>query len=187
MNSSQKEQVYVWDSFVRIFHWSLVIAFTVAFLAEEETLNIHVWAGYVVGILLIARLLWGFIGPSHARFSDFVYRPAAAIGYIRDLLRSRSARYIGHSPGGGAMIVLLMVFLALTVITGMIVYGGEHQGGLLAGIVSKETAEGLEEVHNALAYVALALVLVHIAAVVIASIAHRENLVWSMVTGYKRR
>ncbi len=187
MSTPSQEQIYVWDSFVRIFHWSLVIAFTVALLTEEDTLNIHVWAGYVVGILLVARLIWGFIGPPHARFSDFVYRPTAAVGYVGDLLRFRSARYLGHSPGGGAMIVLLLVLLAATVVTGMIVYGGEHQGGLLAGVVSKETAEGLEDVHNVLAYVTLALILAHIAAVVIASFAHRENLVWSMLTGYKRR
>ena len=85
------------------------------------------------------------------------------------------------------MILLLMVLLGATVVTGMIVYGGEHQGGLFAGIISKESAEGLEDVHNVLAYVTLALVLAHIAAVVIASFAHRENLVRSMFTGYKRR
>ena len=86
------------------------------------------------------------------------------------------------------MIVFLLLLLAATVLTGMIVYGGEHQGGLLPGIVSKETAEGLEDVHNVLAYVMVAFVLAHIiAAVVIASFAHRENLVWSMFTGYKRQ
>ena len=186
MSAADQKQVYVWDWFVRTFHWCLVIAFTVAFLTEEDTLSLHVWAGYVVGILVIARVLWGFVGPPRARFSDFVYRPIATISYISDLIRSRSVRYLGHSPGGGAMIVLLLVLLAVTVLTGMIVYGGEHQGGLLAGIVSKESAEGLEDVHNVLAYVTLALVLAHIAAAVIASFAHRENLVWSMFTGYKR-
>jgi len=187
MSAADQKQVYVWDWFVRTFHWCLVIAFTVAFLTEEDTLSLHVWAGYVVGILVIARVLWGFVGPPRARFSDFVYRPIATISYISDLIRSRSVRYLGHSPGGGAMIVLLLVLLAVTVLTGMIVYGGEHQGGLLAGIVSKESAEGLEDVHNVLAYVTLAVVLAHIAAAVIASFAHRENLVWSMFTGYKRR
>ena len=187
MSAAYQQRVYVWDWFVRTFHWTLVVAFIVAFLAEEDTLNIHVWAGYVVGILLVGRLVWGFIGSPHARFSDFVYRPTAAVGYVDDLLRFRSARYLGHSPGGGAMIVLLMLLLAATVVTGMIVYGGEHQGGLLAGIVSKESAERLEGLHNVLAYVTLALVLAHVAAVAIASFAHRENLVWSMFTGYKRR
>jgi cytochrome b len=84
------------------------------------------------------------------------------------------------------MIILLMVLLAATVVTGMIVYGGEHQGGVLAGIVSSQTAESLEDVHNALADITLAFVVAHIAAVALASFAHRENLVRSMFTGYKR-
>ena len=129
MSTADQKQVYVWDWFVRTFHWCLVIAFTVAFLTEEDTLSLHVWAGYVVGILVIARVLWGFVGPPRARFSDFVYRPIATISYISDLIRSRSVRYLGHSPGGGGMIILLLVLLAVTVLTGMIVYAGEHQGG----------------------------------------------------------
>ncbi len=183
---SATREVYVWDRFVRAFHWSLVIAFTVAFLTEDDTLNIHVWAGYVVGVLLVARVVWGFVGPRYARFSNFLYSPGSALRYIADLVTFRSARYVGHSPGGGAMIVLLMLLLAATVITGMVVYGGEHHGGLLADIVSAQAAESLEDVHNGLANVTLAFVLAHIAAVLVASFAHRENLIWSMFTGYKR-
>jgi cytochrome b len=75
----------------------LVVAFTVAFLTEKDTLRLHVWAGYAVGILIIARVLWGFVGTRYARFSDFVYKPAASTSYIGDLLRLRSARYLGDT------------------------------------------------------------------------------------------
>lgn len=186
MNSTNKKAVYVWDPFVRIFHWTLVIAFTVAFLTEEDTLAIHVWAGYAVGIMVVARVIWGFIGPRHARFSDFVYSPTTASRYVGDLLRLRSARYLGHSPGGGAMVVALLILLAATVVTGLIVYGGDQQAGPLAGIVTRATGERLEDLHELLANVTLAFVLAHIAAVIFASFAHRENLVRAMVTGYKR-
>ena len=185
MRTADQKQIYVWDPFVRFFHWTLVVAFTIAYFTEDDLLRLHVWAGYVVGALIVARLVWGFIGPSRARFSDFIYNPSTTIGYLRDMLLVRAKRYIGHSPGGGAMVVLLLLFLTATVVTGLVVYGGEHQAGPLAGMFSKETGEAIEGVHNVLANLTLALVLAHIAAVLLASFAHRENLVRAMITGYK--
>lgn len=181
-------QIYVWDPFVRVFHWALVIAFTLAYLlTDEDVLKVHVWAGYVVGALVLARVTWGFVGPRHARFSDFVYAPATTLRYVRDLVLFRAERHLGHSPGGGAMVVLLLVFLAATVITGLVVYGGDQQAGPLAGMFTKATGEAVEEVHELIANITLALVFAHIAAVILASFVHRENLVRAMVTGYKRR
>ncbi|MGB6426719.1 MAG: cytochrome b/b6 domain-containing protein [Methyloceanibacter sp.] len=179
-------QVYVWDPFVRIFHWTLVVGFTVAYLTEDDLLQVHVWAGYIVGILIVARVLWGFVGPTHARFSDFIYAPAATFRYVRDLVLFRSERHLGHSPGGGAMVMLLLIFIAATVITGLVVYGGDQQAGPLAGMFTKTTGEQMEEVHEVIANITLGLIIAHIAAVIFASFAHRENLVRAMVTGYKR-
>ena len=184
--TSSDPSVYVWDRFVRIFHWSLVAGFTVAYLTEEDLLTVHVWAGYAVGVLIAARIVWGFVGSAHARFSDFLYSPAAALRYVRDLLLFRAGRHLGHSPGGGYMVFLLLLFLAATVVTGLVVYGGDQQAGPLAGMFTEQTGEEMEEVHEVLANVTLALVIAHIAAVVLASFAHRENLIRAMVTGYKR-
>jgi cytochrome b len=185
-NNVPPAPIYVWDPFVRLFHWTLVVAFTVAYLTEDDLLSVHVWAGYLVSGLIVARVIWGFVGPAHARFSDFVYAPAATLGYVRDLVLFRAQRHLGHSPGGGAMVILLLIFLTATVVTGLVVYGGDQQAGPLAGMFSKDTGEAVEEVHEVLANITLALVIAHVAAVVFASFAHRENLVRSMVTGYKR-
>ena len=140
-STAPSSQVYVWDAFVRLFHWALVVGFTVAYLTEDDLLTVHVWAGYVVGGLILARTIWGFVGPIHARFSDFVYAPMTTLRYMRDLILLRAPRHLGHSPGGGAMVIALIVLLAATVVTGLIVYGGDQQAGPLAGIVSKETGE----------------------------------------------
>jgi cytochrome b len=183
--ASRQRQVYVWDPFVRIFHWSVVTAFTIAYFVEKP-LIVHVWAGYVVGILIVARLIWGFFGPRHARFSDFIYSPAASLRYVRDLIGFHATRYLGHSPGGAAMVFALLVFLAATVVTGLVVYGGDQQAGPLAGMFSKDTGEAVEEVHEVIANITLALVFFHLAGVALASFAHRENLVRAMITGYKR-
>ena len=178
--------VYVWDPFVRIFHWTLVVAFTVAYLTEDDLLTVHVWAGYVVGVLVVARIVWGFIGSPHARFSDFVYAPGTALRNVGNLLLFRGERHLGHSPGGGYMVILLLLFLAATVITGLIVYGGEQQAGPLAGMFTEETGEAVEEWHEVFANLTLALVFAHIAAVVLACSVLRQNLIRSMITGYKR-
>ena len=187
MRSAHQKQVYVWDPFVRLFHWTLVVAFTIAYLTEDDLLMVHVWAGYMVGALIVARLVWGMIGSRHARFSDFIYEPATTFRYVRDLILFRAERYLGHSPGGGAMVVLLLLFLTATVVTGLVVYGGEHQAGPLAGMFTKDTGEAMEKAHVLIANITLGLILAHIAAVVLASFGHRENLVRAMVTGYKRQ
>jgi cytochrome b len=106
---------------------------------------------------------------------------------VLDLIMFRGGhRYLGHSPGGGYMVVLLLVFLAATVVSGLVVYGGEQQSGPLAGMFAESTGEAVEEWHEVIANITLGLILVHIAAVVLASFAYRENLVRAMVTGYKR-
>jgi len=185
-HSVPPSQIYVWDPFVRLFHWTLVVAFTVAYLTEDDLLTVHVWAGYLVGGLIVARVIWGFVGPAHARFADFLCSPADTLRYVRDLVLFRAQRHLGHSPGGGAMVILLLLFLAATVVTGLVVYGGEQQAGPLAGMFIKDTGESVEEVHELLANITLGLVLAHIAAVVLASFVHGENLVRAMFTGYKR-
>ena len=163
-------------------------AFTVAYLTEYELLNVHVWAGYIVGGLVVARVVWGFVGPEHTPASPISFiSPAEVLRYVRDLVLFRAERHLGHSPGGCAMIVLLLAFLLATVATGLVVYGGEQQAGPLAGMFTKDFAESFEEVHEVIANITLALVLAHIAAVILASFVFRENLARAMVTGYKRR
>ena len=187
MRHADQDQVYVWDPLVRVFHWGLVVAFTVAYLTEDHFLSVHVGAGYCIGALIVARLVWGFIGPCHARFVDFVYGPAATLRYMRDLVLFRGERHLGHSPGGGAMILLLLALLIATVVTGLVVYGGQHQAGPLAGILSKSAGKAVKEIHEILANITIAVVIAHIAAVMLASFVHHENLVRAMITGYKRR
>lgn len=182
-----QHQIYVWDAFVRLFHWMLVASVAVAFLTEKALL-IHVLAGYAVGALIAARVVWGFIGSRYARFSAHVYAPSTTLRYIRDLLILRAGkRRIGHSPGGVYVIMFLLIFLAGTVVTGILVYGDEQQTGLLAGVVTNETGETVEEWHGIFADISLALICVHIVGVCLRSLVYRENLVRAMFTGHKRK
>src|SRR5690349_8669295 len=97
----------VWDIFVRVFHWVVVIGFFVAYLSEGNPITLHSWAGYVIASAVVARIAWGFVGPAHARFSDFVVAPSRAFAHLRQELRFSAPRYVGHSPAGGMMVVAL--------------------------------------------------------------------------------
>lgn len=181
--------VPVWDIFVRFFHWSLVLAFIVAYATEDDVLFLHVWAGYFVAILLLSRIIWGLIGSKYARFTDFVTSPRKAVRYVFDALCLRARRYIGHNPAGGLMIITLIGSLALTVISGMAIYAVAEHAGPLAPVFtgSGETLEEfLEETHEFFANFALFLVFIHIVGVVLESLIHRENLVVAMINGKKR-
>ena len=185
-----QNQIKVWDPLVRIFHWTLVAAFTVAFLTEGEdsTMFLHSWAGYTILGLVLFRLVWGLIGTRHARFTDFVRTPATVLAYGKDLLRGRARRYLGHNPAGGLMIVLLLISLLMTGLMGMALLGIEEQAGPLAGMmagVGHDTGEVVEEIHEFFANATLFLVVIHVLGVLVESLLHRENLVRSMCNGRK--
>lgn len=183
------DTVKVWDPLVRTFHWTLAVSFAVCFVTEDEVLALHVAGGYLIVGLLLLRLVWGFVGPRHARFSDFVRGPRTVREYLKDVLAFRAGRYLGHNPAGGAMVVALLVSLALTTLTGLATYGTEEMAGPLAGVlagVGKTGGKVFEEVHEFFANFTLVLVVAHVAGVLLASLQHRENLVRAMFDGRKR-
>jgi cytochrome b len=188
----ESNQIKVWDLFVRVFHWSLVIGFFTAYVTEDEAMGLHIWAGYLVFSLVVLRLLWGLFGSEHARFLDFVRGPGEILAYLKQVFSGSERRYLGHNPAGGAMIVALLASLLLTAVTGMLMFGAENPTGVLGtlsatlGIVGEAGAERLEDVHEFFANFTLALVVVHIAGVVFESLRHRENLVRAMLTGHKQ-
>ena len=169
------QAVSVWDPFVRIFHWSLVASFAIAWLSADDWKDLHEWAGYCAALLISARLTWGFSGSRYARFRQFVRSPSAVKSFIAAMLRREEPRYLGHNPAGGVMILALMLVMAVTALTGWMytldVFWGETW---------------VENLHEAAATLMLWMVILHIAGVLHASHQHHENLVRSMIDGKKR-
>ncbi len=183
-----QDTVKVWDILVRLFHWSLVVAFTVAYLTEDDFEDIHVIAGYVVLGLIVFRLIWGVVGSRYARFNSFLVKPSTAISYIKDIKNHSAKRYIGHNPAGAMMVLALIISLLMTTIFGLMLYGAEEFSGPLASVmsdVSKSAVHTIEEIHEFFANFTLFLIVLHVLGVISASYQHKENLVLSMFNGKK--
>lgn len=166
--------VKVWDPFVRLFHWSLATLFVCAYLTGEDYDWLHRAAGYSIAVLVVLRVIWGFVGPRHARFADFVRRPREVVLFLRDSLKLKAPRVLGHNPAGGMMVIALLVMLSLVCVTGMLLTTQTYWGSA--------TVKGL---HELAVYTTMGFVLLHLAGVALASIEHGENLVKAMVTGRK--
>ncbi len=169
------ERILVWDLPLRIYHWVLASSFVGAFLtAESERLrDLHLLFGYTFAASIAFRLVWGFVGSRHARFSALRFGPAKVRSYLVSLVQGRAERHAGHSPAGVVMIPLLLGLGFAVAASGWAVYA--ELGG-----------EWLEEAHEIAATVMLITVVGHVLGVVALSVLQRENLALSLVTGRKR-
>lgn len=181
-------RILIWDIPTRVFHWSLAVGFAAAWLSsiDNRFLFVHTFAGYAFLGLLLFRLWWGMVGTRYARFRAFAYDWPSVRAYLAALATGRAARYLGHNPVGSWVIFLLLTLGLAVSTTGVLVLGGEEGHGPLAGSVSFQVGEYAHAVHKAGAWLMLAAVMLHIAGVVIESALHGENLVRTMITGYKK-
>lgn len=167
--------VRVWDPIVRLFHWTIVLGYGINMWVTEDGSDAHELVGYVVLAAIAIRIVWGFVGSRHARFSDFVPGPSRLIGYLRQLAARRAPRYIGHNPAGAVMMLALVALMLSVGVTGWMMTLDAYWG-----------EEWLEELHGILADAIWPLAGLHVLAALVGSFSHRENLVMSMITGRKR-
>ena len=199
---------------MRLFHWSLVAAVIGLFITGETFRSVHVRLGYFVIFLVLARIIWGVVGTPHARFSDFIYPPQEILSYLSGLIKGQPKHYLGHNPAGGLMVIVLLLFLLLTIFSGLIAFGAKGQGPLAnldartvsmafadredheeddeergyekSGHGTNEADEFWEEVHEGMTAFMLFLICLHVGGVAVSSWRHRENLVLAMLTGNKK-
>jgi cytochrome b len=172
--SKEKTATLVWDLPTRVFHWLLAASFAGAYITSEgERLrDVHMLLGYSAAGLVAFRVLWGIVGTRYARFTSFPLSPRAVLDYLKSLLSFSPRHYFGHNPAGSWAILGMLALIAAIGATGWaqaVEIGPEWIGDL----------------HEGLANAMLALVILHIAAVLVSSLLHRENLPRAMLTGYK--
>ena len=181
-------KVRVWDLPTRLFHWALVVLVAFSWWSGEQGdswLKWHFWSGYSILTLLLFRLAWGFVGSATARFSGFLRGPAAGIAHLRELAGKHEPRDLGHNAVGGWMVIALIAVLLAQAITGLFADDEILMMGPLAELVSAGTRATLSTIHGLLINVILALVALHVLAVLAYWALRGQNLIRPMLSGDK--
>lgn len=168
-------RIKVWDPVVRLFHWGLALGCIANLTVLREARAVHRYVGYALLAAIAVRLFWGFVGTQHARFKDFAPSPRGLRSYLAGLVRGQEPRHVGHNPAGALMMLALMGLVAACGVTGW-----------MMGLDAFWGEPWLEATHEIVANIILAMAILHVLAAALESWRHRENLVMSMVTGWKR-
>jgi cytochrome b len=190
MANLNNSRIRVWDLPVRLFHWALVILLATSYFsgrAGGDWMKLHFWSGYAILTLLLFRIVWGFIGSTTARFSDFVKGPSAALRHLAELAGADRPREAGHNPLGGAMIVVLIFAVLAQVIAGL--FSGDTDMGIVNGplsyLIADKWIDTATAFHKYWINVLLILVGVHVLAAIVYLIWKRQNLIGAMIHGHK--
>lgn len=172
---STMQRILVFDLPTRLFHWLLALSFAGAYVTgdSERWRDLHALFGYTALVLVLFRIAWGIVGTRYARLSALRATPRRVIAYLRSLLTRAPEHHAGHNPAGSLAIIGLLVLALATSLVGL-------------AALNELGGEWVAELHEGLANAMLVLVLVHIAGVVVGSLAHRENLPLAMITGRKK-
>ena len=189
MINSASAMTKVWDGFIRVFHWSLVGTFAALYVTSHMGMeNTHILLGYLLTLLIVARIVWGFIGSKYARFGNFIYHPGRALTYLKNTFKGQPEHYFGHNPAGAMMVFAVLISLLILTVSGLTLEATvEYEGPLLTFLywMSDNSVFLWQETHHLMSNAMLALIALHLIGVVSASFQHRENLVRAMITGYK--
>jgi cytochrome b len=181
-------KILVWDLPLRLFHWLLALLVVVSVTSATiggNAMQFHMLSGYTILALVLFRILWGFLGSTHARFASFVRGPVAVFSYLRALTRHDAERHLGHNPAGAWSVIFMLLVLLAQAATGLFANDDISTEGPLAKLVSKALSDRITGVHHLNSKILYALIGLHLSAVAFYLIHKRENLVTPMLTGFK--
>jgi len=179
-----KKIIRVWDLPIRLFHWLLVLCIAGSLISVNiggNAIQLHAYFGYSILTLLIFRIMWGFVGSTHARFASFIPKPKSVLNY----LQGKSPRFLGHNPIGALSVFALLFALSVQVITGLFVDDEIAFQGPFAKYVSNATVSFLSQIHEGNQVVIYTLIAIHIAAIIYYRKFKGENLIKPMINGDK--
>jgi cytochrome b len=186
--AGEEVRVRIWDLPVRLFHWLIVVLFAFSWwTAENDHLDWHFLSGYTMLGLLLFRVYWGFVGGGTARFSRFVKGPRSSIAYAGQLFARPSKSSLGHNPIGGWSVLAMLLLLFVQVGLGLFAIDVDGvEGGPLDNLVTFETARRMSHLHGFVFNILLAVIGLHVAAILFYLLYKRQNLIAAMIDGHKR-
>ena len=189
-DSASKDPVAirVWDWPVRLMHWAMVVLLVVLLATAKiggDAMAWHIRAGEAMLAVVLFRVVWGFAGTYHARFSSFVRGPRAVIAYTRSVLTPRRQLHVGHNPLGGWAVVALLLALLFQALTGLFTNDDVLIDGPLVPLIAKNLSDTISSFHRWNAWIVVALASAHIGAVLFYVIVLRDNLIKPMLDGAK--
>ena len=189
--NKRKDYVFVWPAYTRIIHWLIASTFTLAFIFSftENLLNLHVAVGIIFGLMLVYRIIWGFVGPQYARFSTFKLSLSKLKFYFVEKIQNRWRDIpAGHNPASSWFTLIVLFVGSIISLTGLLLYGIQEGKGYLGFLNDKYYMymDILFNIHLYSAYTLLVWVFIHISGVLVEQFYHKTNMVFAMITGYKR-
>jgi cytochrome b len=186
MTDGPMRRVKVWDGWIRLVHWSIVVLLGVSYVSiENGWMLTHYRSGYAVLTLVLFRLAWGLVGSDTARFRRFLKSPLAALGHLRDFPRPEPDREVGHNAAGGWMVLVMLGLLLAQPLTGLFADTGYGDHGPLAKLVPAATSDWLTGLHHDIFDFILIAVVLHVSAIAAYALLKGHDLVRPMVTGHK--
>ena len=189
--NKRKDYVFVWPVYTRIIHWLIASSFTLAFIFSlyENLLNLHVAVGIIFGLMLVYRIIWGFIGPQYARFATLKLSLEKLKFYFVEKVQNRYREIpAGHNPASSWFTIIVIVVGSVISITGLLLYGIQEGKGYL-GFLNDHYymhMHSLFVVHQYASYTLLVWAIIHVAGVLVEQFYHKTNMIFAMITGYKK-
>jgi cytochrome b len=192
MSNKKKDHVFVWPISTRIIHWLLALSFTLSFITSfyENKLHDHVALGFIFGIMIIYRIIWGFIGPKYATFNTFKLHLPDLKYYFVEKIKDRWRKIpAGHNPASSWYTIWAMIMGTIIVVTGLLLYSIQEAKGFLSFLNDSyyPYMDILLMLHTYASYIFAAWVIIHITGVLIEQFYHKTNMVFAMITGYKKK
>jgi cytochrome b len=190
LSMADDKKVRIWDLPVRLFHWTLVVLLVVSYCSGQaggDWMKLHFFSGCTILILLLFRIIWGFVGSTTARFSHFVTGPGAWFVYLKSFVTGRKTYDVGHNPVGGIMVVVLIFAVLAQAVAGLFSADTDMGtvNGPLANTIPDKWVDRATAFHEFWVNVIIGLAVLHILAAVTYLVLKRQNLIGAMFTGRK--